>query len=672
MAEVITLYKDAFSSQRWYVDAHEAMLQILTGSFSEQVNYLRSLDKATYDKEKLKLPALTWSGTFTERLDVKVEEYSGLVCLDIDHIEMSVIEALKPQLNEDPYVRYAFISPSNSGIKIIVKVNTGKEHHKAAFLHLQKVFEEKYFLSVDPSGKNVARLCFVSSDDKAIVKETSEVFEVDIKMGVVEPVISDRSKFSNYQNSSDNNNIFKTCIKWVERTMEYKQGGRNHFIHALACALNRTGVPIDEAEFMILAEYADFEQKEAHQCCKSAYFRNQHEHGTVAVKDIGVGDFKAPPYVANYTDDVVLNDLMRITALMYHHKVNKRDIMDVVGKIALYYKKEGYIDLDRKSLVDLMGASVKVLQENIKKDSSLSSMKYETAEDMGIDLVDTDIVDGVIPTGVEDFDRALRGGLMPGNFYGLIGVGGTFKSVYSEYLSYISAMKDIPVLYFNAEMGKMQFYERLGLMALNANIYNEIAQGRLSKENVGDFIEQMSLVTKRNIFVVNGSGFSEQNVISTIENIEAATSKKIRLVIMDGVSQMDSLGREEIPAAIHNSAVCKEIAKKTNTVVIGLLHVSGENNKVLRDTGTRARGGIKMLANMDGYFSTSLLIDPVTNELDNADDIVYRPGMFYLRLTDKRSAAGVMNKIMQVESNLNLTPLNDNPNSYELKLERRR
>lgn len=669
---IVNLYKDTFASQYWRVDAHEAMLEILGGRFAQEVSYLRSLDVDVYKKEKLKLPALTWSGTFTERLDSKLEEYSGLVCLDIDNIEPDVIENLKVQFNDDPYVKYAFTSPSNKGIKIIVQVNTGPEHHKAAFLHLQKVFEEKYFLSVDESGKNLSRLCFVSHDERAVIKEQNSIFEVDIKFGVINTPSANREKLANYKDSSDTLNILKTCIKWVERTKEYKEGQRNFFVHSLACCLNRCGVAIDEAEHLISGEYGDLDQKEISQCCKNAYFHNQAEHGTVAVKDIGIGDFKAPPYVANYTDDVVLNDLMRITALLYHQKVNKKDIIDIIGKIALYYKKEGYVDLDRKSLVDLMNASVKVLQENIKNDSSLMSMKYESAEDMGIDLVDMDLIEGVIPTGISSFDMALRGGLMPSNFYGLIGVGGTFKSVFSQHLAYRSAMSDIPVLYLNGEMGKMQFYERLGLMAMNVNIYNEIAQKRLSKETIGSFIEQMAERTKRNIFVVNGTGFGEQNIISTIENIEATTGKKIRLVVIDGVSQMDSMGKEEIPAAIYNTAICKEVAKKTNTVIVGLMHVSGDNNKLLRDTGTKCRGGIKTVANMDGYFSTSLLLDPVTNSLDNAEDMVFVPGLFYLRLVDKRSAAGVMNTIVQVNSNLTLDALDVNPSSYEVKLERRR
>ena len=52
--------------------------------------------------------------------------------------------------------------------------------------------------------------------------------------------------------------------------------------------------------------------------------------------------------------------------------------------------------------------------------------------------------------------------------------------------------------------------------------------------------------------------------------------------------------------------------------------------------------------------------------------MVFRKGMFYLRMVDKRSAAGTMSKIMEVKPNLNLQPLDYDPNQYEVKLERRR
>jgi hypothetical protein len=137
---------------------------------------------------------------------------------------------------------------------------------------------------------------------------------------------------------------------------------------------------------------------------------------------------------------------------------------------------------------------------------------------------------------------------------------------------------------------------------------------------------------------------------------------------------MDDGNLQEIPAAIRNTAICKEIAKEANdgegVVVLGLMHVSGEQvaAKIRRDNGPFCRGGGKTIANMDGYFSTSLLVDPATNDLDNTDDVLFVENTFYLRFVDKRSGAGTVNTVVSVDNNLNLADANIDPRSIEVKI----
>jgi hypothetical protein len=123
-----------------------------------------------------------------------------------------------------------------------------------------------------------------------------------------------------------------------------------------------------------------------------------------------------------------------------------------------------------------------------------------------------------------------------------------------------------------------------------------------------------------------------------------------------------------------NAGVAKEIAKSANggegTVVLGLIHVSGEQEgaKIRRDNGPKVRGGGKILANLDGYFSTSLLIDPNGTSIDNPEDVAFIPGKVYVRLVDKRSPAGIISCIIEVEKNLHLKMEDIDPRQYELKI----
>jgi hypothetical protein len=243
-------------------------------------------------------------------------------------------------------------------------------------------------------------------------------------------------------------------------------------------------------------------------------------------------------------------------------------------------------------------------------------------------------------------------------------------------MAYANASNGVPVLYLNAEMSSFQWWERLAAMVYGIDLTYELSQKRLTKENMNEFIEGMKKHLGDNLFVVNGNGFNQQNVLATLDNIKATTGKTIRWIGADGVSQFDSAGKEEIPAAIYNTGVCKEIAKNCNNgegaVVIGLMHTSGEQNYTLRDTSLRCRGGGKTIANMDGIFSVSLLVDPETNSLENDDEVLYLPNKVYVRLKDKRTRTGVVSHIVNIDpTTLKLSVEDCDPKEYEIKISKK-
>lgn len=674
----VCLYKDTFSKDFLVIPSTQMMDAILTGTYRSQIEHLRTLDANGYKAQKKLLPAVTWSGTFKTgtRLIESILEYSRLVVLDIDKLDPTNIEVLKQQLSQDEYVHFCFVSPSGNGIKIIVQVNTGPEHHLAAFLHLQKTFEDKYLFKVDPSGKDICRLCYVSFDERCVWKP-SEVFQVDTRYGEIAQYTPNEN-LKNYKPTGNLEQIFAVCTKWVSNgpnAKTYTEGERNVYIHAMACALNRCGVMLEDAINLITMNLPTPDTK-WHQSVKGAYFHYQHEHGAVQIRDINSdsNNFIAPPYVANYTDDVAANDLMRITAELFYSKVNVSTIQDIISKITMYYNKEGYIDINRASLADLMNRAIFMLNQQVANHAAKSSLKYETAESLGFELINQEAF-GALPTYLPWIDEPLGGGLMKANFYGLIGFGGTFKSVIVQFWTFMHSCNDTPVLYLNGEMSKLQFYERLALQTFGINLRSQMAKGEINKENITSFIEQMETVTKKNIFFFNGSGFNKASINATLDHILATTGKKVKLVIMDGLTQMDQGGREEAPANIHNSGICKEIVKEAyggeGVTLVALIHCSGAEDKVKRNTGSVVRGGSKMLANMDGFFCTSLLVDPETLSMENPDDISFIEKKFYFRMVDKRSTAGTVSCIVNVTPKLLLEMEECDPRGYEINPNKR-
>ena len=110
---------------------------------------------------KKKLPAFLATGVFTKRKNEKLDVPSGLMIIDLDNDQNS--DAIRATLASDPYVAADWLSPSGSGLKVIVNIRPDASLYsrtfKAARLHFQK-----HGLIVDESGKDPARLCFVSHD----------------------------------------------------------------------------------------------------------------------------------------------------------------------------------------------------------------------------------------------------------------------------------------------------------------------------------------------------------------------------------------------------------------------------------------------------------------------------------------------------------------------------
>jgi len=246
----------------------EAMEMIANGKVKNDVEqaraYLEKGDKGMYDKVKKKLPGITFAGTFKgRRKSDYLDTYSKLVILDLDHIEGDP-QILKKTAAGDSNTLAAFVSPSNDGIKILVKVNSDKEHHKVALDQVADHYERLLDTPVDRSGKDLARLCFLSFDPDIYVNYDSQVFEVDIKVGSADKL----------QKSV---RLFKEADKLTQRSRTFKEGERNEYVHLLAHNCNRTGIPIEVARQLILKAYL-YDAGEENTTIDSAY-NHSEEHG---------------------------------------------------------------------------------------------------------------------------------------------------------------------------------------------------------------------------------------------------------------------------------------------------------------------------------------------------------------------------------------------------------
>lgn len=151
-----------------------AVLQrIQDGTYQQRIEALRAYlamedGKRWYDDGKKTLPAFTPAGVFTRRANAQLTEASGLVHFDFDH-PPNLAEA-RATLAQDPWIAYAFISPSGDGLKVAVWADgiVDDTTYKHAWdTVLVDYFERTYpdlAVANDKACKDIARLCFVSHD----------------------------------------------------------------------------------------------------------------------------------------------------------------------------------------------------------------------------------------------------------------------------------------------------------------------------------------------------------------------------------------------------------------------------------------------------------------------------------------------------------------------------
>ncbi|MBB6111531.1 VirE N-terminal domain-containing protein [Mucilaginibacter lappiensis] len=183
---VISKYNNAVSKIDNNIDLFEELNMIKTGVFKDSVLLCRNLLNEglvlEYKQAKAKLPAVTFSGRFNgSHRKENLIDYNGFIIIDLDGIETLKVKELKQKLFDDDYVWATWTSPSNRGIKILIKTNANVETHKLYFDELVKYIKLKYDLNVDKSGSDVCRLCFSSYDPDILIKESYHLFEVDVE-----------------------------------------------------------------------------------------------------------------------------------------------------------------------------------------------------------------------------------------------------------------------------------------------------------------------------------------------------------------------------------------------------------------------------------------------------------------------------------------------------------
>ncbi|MGV8074348.1 MAG: DUF3987 domain-containing protein [Syntrophobacteraceae bacterium] len=161
----------------------ELLAEIKGDQYKAQIGALRGLiadgKENEYTESKKRLVAFSMSALLKTRakdvlLPDRLISHSNLLQIDIDKIPD--VENLRQKIQSDPHTLFCFLTPSGRGLKVGVRIDGTK--HLDSFLSAQSYFKEKYDVAIDPSVKDVVRLCFVSHDPDLFINEAAEILPV--------------------------------------------------------------------------------------------------------------------------------------------------------------------------------------------------------------------------------------------------------------------------------------------------------------------------------------------------------------------------------------------------------------------------------------------------------------------------------------------------------------
>jgi len=173
---------------------NEALEAIRSPRWSKQVEAIRKryeeagggMDgKEAVADLKLHLPGYLFSGIFDHRASKDVKEKTGLICADLDLLG-DALGSIKEQVCADRHILAAFVSPTGTGLKVILKVDPAKDHEES-FKAVQHFFLERFGLEIDRACRDVARICFASHDPEIFIADDAEQIPYPAPIAVYEP-----------------------------------------------------------------------------------------------------------------------------------------------------------------------------------------------------------------------------------------------------------------------------------------------------------------------------------------------------------------------------------------------------------------------------------------------------------------------------------------------------
>ena len=269
MKEQFTLFSNIKQTTQGSTVGIDDVVQITTSpAMNGMIDWVRD-SPSQYSERKKQLPNITVNGVFSQRNDYSLVDYSGVVCIDFDHIPAVELLQMKNGLRNWQYTYFLFTSPSGEGLKLFIRHDlTDPSQHQNLYLQMIRTFKVDWGCQyVDDRTKDLSRATFLSYDPDCFYNPGATAWHFVYDPGITTPVHSSQggtgqpinrntpmtpgmiARNAAYQASWSD----KTFVRYIDKhewdafKADYQEGHRNDTILRKAGQLFRCGVHYDLA-----------------------------------------------------------------------------------------------------------------------------------------------------------------------------------------------------------------------------------------------------------------------------------------------------------------------------------------------------------------------------------------------------------------------------------------
>lgn len=277
-----------------------------------------------------------------------------------------------------------------------------------------------------------------------------------------------------------------------------------------------------------------------------------------------------------------------------------------------------------------------------------------------------------LTTGFPSIDRQLRGKLR-GKIAAYIGYGGTKKSLAGLKCIHENTLNGARGLNSVMEMPGHQQLERLidinfddPLGSRNPNEYfeDDYVNGQ-KKETVKHLKDKLKKTYGDRLAITQNRRMAIEDYQALIKKYREENGANPDILVIDGLSMMDSKGMSETEAYTTNSGQLKDLAVEENIFIVIICHCSRGEGLHQRELQHKVRGSEKILDNVDFILMFSLCLD---EEKATEKTPEYLEEYGYIRYYGKRVKGKRINLIYHFDrQHLTMTETDRDPVEFEVK-----